>query len=97
MNKSEIFKVVETQLNLLNDTLPDEQKINVSYETMLFGRGSSIDSMSLVSVIVDLEAYFLDEHNLEVCITDDRAMTREISPFDNVNNLVDYLYELIHE
>lgn len=97
MNKSQIFQVVESQLNTLNNTLPDEQKFNVSYETMLFGRGSSIDSMSLVSVIVDLETYFLDEHNLEICITDDRAMTREISPFDNVKNLVDYLNELINE
>ena len=97
MNKSQIFQVVESQLNTLNDTLPDEQKFNVSYETMLFGRGSSIDSMSLVSVIVDIETYFSDEHNLEICITDDRAMTREISPFDNVKNLVDYLHELINE
>jgi acyl carrier protein len=97
MNKSEIFQIVELQLNALNETLPDDQKFNVSHETMLFGRGSSIDSMSLVSVIVDLESYFLDEHDIEVSITDDRAMTREISPFDNVKNLVDYLYELINE
>lgn len=97
MNKSQIFQVVESQLNTLNDTLPDEQKFNVSYEMMLFGRGSSIDSMSLVSVIVDIETYFSDELNLEICITDDRAMMREISPFDNVKNLVDYLHELINE
>ena len=97
MNKSQIYQVVESQLSTLNDTLSDEQKFNVSFDTMLFGRGSSIDSMSLVSVIVDLETYFLDEHNLEICITDDRAMTREISPFDNVKNLVDYLHELINE
>lgn len=97
MNKSEIFQVLEMQLKTLNDSLPENQKFSVSHETVLFGRGSSIDSMSLVSVIVDIETYFLDEHNLDVCITDDRAMTREISPFDNVNNLVDYLYEIINE
>ena len=97
MNKDEIFQVVVAQLNALNDTLADNQKFSVNYETMLFGRGSSIDSMSLVSVIVDLETYFFDEHNIEVCITDDRAMNRKISPFDNVKNLVDYLDELINE
>ena len=97
MNKSEIFHIVEEQLKSLNNTLPDDQKFNVNDETILFGRGSSIDSLSLVSVIVDLETYFLDEHNLDVCITDDRAMTREISPFENVKNLVDYLHELINE
>jgi hypothetical protein len=97
MNKNEIYQVVETQLKILNDTFPEDQKFNISYETMLFGRGSCIDSMSLVSVIVDIETYFLDEHNIDVCITDDRAMTREISPFDNVKNLVDYLHEIINE
>lgn len=97
MNKIDLLNVVENQLKALNDSLPDSQKFKVNCDTILFGRGSNIDSMSLVSVIVDLETYFLDELNLEVCITDDRAMTREISPFDSVKNLVDYLYEIINE
>ena len=97
MNISQIFQIVESQLKTLNDTLPEDQKFNVSYDTMLFGRGSNIDSLSLVSVIVDLETYFLDEYNIELCLTDDKAMTREISPFDNVKNLVDYLHELLNE
>ncbi len=97
MNKKEILGIVLNQVNNLVDTLPDIQKFTVSEHTVLFGRDSNIDSLSLVSVIVDLETYFLDEHNIEVCITDDKAMTREISPFDNVKNLVDYLHELINE
>ena len=97
MEKIEILNIVLNQLNSLVDTLPDSQKFTVGEETVLFGRNSNIDSLSLVSVIVDLESYFLDEHEIEVCITDDRAMTREISPFDNVKNLVDYLHELINE
>jgi acyl carrier protein len=97
MKKNIVKEIVINQLMELMETLPGDQKFDVSYETILFGRGSSIDSMSLVSVIVDLETYFLDEYNIEVCITDDRAMTREISPFDNVKNLVDYLHELINE
>lgn len=97
MEKTEILNIVLEQVKSLVDTLPDTQKFDVGEDTVLFGRDSNIDSLSLVSVIVDLETYFLDEHNLEVCITDDRAMTREISPFDNVKNLVDYLHELINE
>ena len=97
MDKNELFKIVENQLNVLNDILPDGQKFTVNHDTILFGRGSSIDSMSLVSVIVDLEGYFFDEKGLEISLTDDKAMTREISPFDNVNNLVDYLFEIINE
>jgi hypothetical protein len=96
MNKDEIYKTVVKQLEYLNETLPEEQKFLVSRETILFGRGSSIDSMSLVSVIVDLEGFFFDEMGMEISLTDDNAMTREISPYDNVSNLVDYLDELIN-
>ena len=97
MKKDEIYKIVESQLNELNNTLPEDQRFSVSKDTILFGRGSSIDSMSLVSVIVDLESFFFDEKGLEISLTDDKAMTREISPFDNVNNLVDYLLEVINQ
>lgn len=96
MTKLEITKIVIDQLNQLNDTFPEEQKIRVSENTILFGNGSSIDSLSLVSVIVDLEAIF-SEHNYDISLTDDRAMTREISPFENVGTLVDYIYELTSE
>lgn len=96
MNKEELYKIVIKQLEDLSETLPEDQKFLVSRETILFGRGSSIDSMSLVSVIVDLEGFFFDEIGLEISLTDDKAMTREISPFDNVSNLVDYLDELIN-
>jgi hypothetical protein len=97
MNKDELFKIVESQLVLLNDTLPHTQKFVVNHDTILFGRGSNIDSMSLVSVIVDLEGYFFDEKGLDLSLTDDRAMTREVSPFDSVSTLVDYLYEITNE
>jgi acyl carrier protein len=96
MKKEELYKIVMKQLEDLSETLPEDQKFLVSRETILFGRGSSIDSMSLVSVIVDLEGFFFDEIGLEISLTDDNAMTRDISPFDNVGNLVDYLDELIN-
>ena len=41
--------------------------------------------------------YFSDEYNFDISLTDDRAMTRAISPFDNVSNLVDFIQELINE
>ncbi len=97
MTKEEITKIVINQVEQLNDTLPDNQKFTVNSDTILFGNGSSIDSLSLVSVIVDLEMLFSDEHGFDISLTDDRAMTREISPFDSVNSLVDYIFEIINE
>lgn len=97
MEKNEILKIVLDQINQLKDTLPDDKKFDVNENTVLFGTGSSIDSLSLVSVIVDLEATFSNEFNYDLSLTDDRAMTRAISPFENVHTLVDYIYELTSE
>ncbi len=97
MTKQEINTIVINQIELLNDTFPETQKITVSEKTVLFGNDSSIDSLSLVSVIVDLEMLFSDEHGFDIALTDDRAMTREISPFDSVTSLVEYIFEIINE
>jgi acyl carrier protein len=97
MTKQEITTIVINQVEQLNDTFPDAQKITVTENTVLFGNGSSIDSLSLVSVIVDLEMLFSDEHGFDISLTDDRAMTREISPFDSITSLVDYIFEVINE
>lgn len=97
MNKGEIFDIVIKQVAELNETLPQEQQFTVDKDTILFGNNSKIDSLSLVSVIVDLEGVFASEHNLEISLTDDRAMTREVSPFDSVTTLVAYIDEVVNE
>ncbi len=97
MDKKTILDLIVNQLQLLNDTLPSEQQFKVNDNTVLFGNGSSIDSLSLVSVIVDLEMVLSEQLNRDISLTDDRAMTRAISPFDNVTNLVDYIHEIANE
>ncbi len=97
MTNNQIFEIVSKQLVLLNETFLENQKITINENTILFGYGSSIDSLSLVSFIVDLETLFFDEYGFEISLTDDRAMIREISPFDSVATLVDYVFELVNE
>ena len=97
MERSVILEIVLNQVNALVNTLPEDQKFEVNKNIVLFGKNSNIDSLSLVSLIVDREAIFLDEHNLEISLTDDRAMTREVSPFNTLASLTDYLDELINE
>jgi acyl carrier protein len=94
MDKKQIHNIVVNKVNELIDTLPEEQKFEVSDNTVLFGNGSAIDSLSLVSLIVDLEGEFSSEHGHDISLTDDNAMTRKISPFSSITNLVDYISEL---
>ena len=95
MEIEKIYALIINQLNELNETLPPEQQFVADQHTVLFGNNSNIDSLSLVSVIVDLETVFSDEYGQDISLTDDRAMTREISPFTNVQNLADYIKEIL--
>jgi acyl carrier protein len=95
MERAKIYEIVIKQVQELNETLPENQQFSVNEDTILFGN-SNIDSLSLVSVIVDLESVFSAEYDKEISLTDDRAMTREINPFSSIRNLVDYIAEVVN-
>ena len=91
----DIQKLVKRVIQDVIDTMPANQRFVVADQTILFGPNSQIDSMTLVSVIVDLEGILSEKLNKEIYLTDDRAMTRAKSPFDTVRTLTDYIHELI--
>ena len=97
MKREQVLKIIIENVKNLVDTYPENQRFKVDEDTILFGLKSQIDSLSLVSVIVDLESEFYDSFNIEISLTDDRAMTREISPYDNISVLTDYIVELVAE
>ncbi|MFH0734101.1 MAG: hypothetical protein V1773_07335 [bacterium] len=92
-----IEELILNSLRMINDGLDDEKKFAVDTNTALFGKDSNIDSLALVSLIVDIESSIFSEFNLDISLTDDRAMTREKSPFKNVSSLKEYIIELVEE
>jgi acyl carrier protein len=65
--------------------------------TPLFGRGSALDSLGLVTMVVDLEGRLADQYGISVSIVDERAMSERHSPFRSVGALGDYLVVLLDE
>ena len=95
--EDKVRAVVYTALSNLNEEQPDNQKIELSDDAILFGGNSAVDSLSLVSVIIDVETEISTEFDRPIALTDDRAMTRQPSPFDSVGNLIAYVVELLQE
>ena len=92
-----VYEIICTAISNLNEELRGGQQIPLSPETLLFGGDSTIDSLSLVSVIVDVETALSSDFNTPLSLTDDRAMSREVSPFTSVRSLADYILELLGE
>ena len=61
----------------------------------MFGESSALDSLSLVSVIVDLETLITDQFGRAISLTDDRAMSRDPVPFTDVGSLKAYILEML--
>ncbi len=97
MDRSLIRDIIVKSLNSL-DSVDDQAKteiatINEAFP--LFGSDARLDSLDLVSVITDLEEALSDQLDYFLSLTDDAALSREISPFDTIGTLLDYCEELI--
>jgi acyl carrier protein len=91
----EVLDIIFQALRALNEERSEGEKIEVGPTTCLFGEHSVLDSLSLVSVIVDLETLASDHFGVAICLTDDRAMGSSPVPFTNVTTLQAYILELI--
>lgn len=97
LNKAAIQSIILQALNNINDERDSGDRIQINLDTLLFGSGAVLDSLELVSVIVDVEVATSEASGRGISLTDDRAMTQSISPFTDVNSLTDYILLLLSE
>ncbi len=89
--------IIYRALQSLNAELSPAAQVAISDETLLLGENSLLDSLSLVSVIVDVESALQDELGHSVSLTDDRAMSYQPSPYVDVKALLTYILLLLSE
>ena len=97
LTKENVLEIILRALQNLNEELDDSEKFVVDSNLSLFGPDATLDSLALVSVIVDVEGDVSAALGRSISLTDDRAMTQEISPFDNVQTLLNYIMILVGE
>jgi len=97
LNKDSVQGSIFQALKSLNEERGLDEQIQINVDTRLFGADAVLDSLSLVSVIVDVEAAISDASGREVSLTDDRAMSQTVSPFSDVSSLTNYILLLLSE
>ena len=91
--RERVLDIVRTAVNDLNDELGYPELERVSEETGLQDGEQGIDSLSLVSLIVEIESQVGSAFGREVVLADEKAMSRRNSPYRNVRSLVDFIME----
>lgn len=60
-------------------------------DTAMFGAGGLLDSIGIVTLVVDVEQSLDTECGIQVSLADDRAMSQRNSPYRSVAALTDYI------
>jgi acyl carrier protein len=94
-NKSEVQNVIFQALTALNQERGADEQIEIGPDTALFGPDAVLNSLELVSVMVDIETTAADEFGQSVSLTDDEAMGRDPVPFVSVSALTEYILEVL--
>lgn len=93
----QIQALVFDTLDEVNPQLPPDMRLARKTDEVLFGRDGKLDSLALVTVIVAVEEKINNELNAAISLSDERAMSRQRSPFRTVESLVAYVQQLLNE
>ncbi len=97
LGRTEIASLVISTLQGVLLQRDDSPPSPVEESTYLIGRWSILDSLSLVTLVVDLEQRLNEEYDVALTLADDRAMSQKNSPFRTVQSLTDYICLLFEE
>ena len=95
--------IVDLVIASINEILSEENEeggkslSDIEPSTTLMGKTGALDSLALVSAIVNIEEKLSVDCGLDIVIADERAMSQEKSPFRTVNSLAEYISILIKE
>ena len=90
-----VFAIVEAAIKELNEELLSPSLDSVSAQTPIYGGPDSIDSLSLVSLVVDLESRVAGELGKDIVLSDEKAMSARNSPYRTAGSLTDFILERI--
>lgn len=66
----------------------------VEESTELVGPNSVLDSMGLVTLVLDVEQRLDEQVGVTVSLMNEQALSRRHSPFRTIGSLVDYIIEI---
>ena len=92
MTDLEIENLVLHAVENINLARKASDQLTVSPTAALFGPDSPLDSLGLVSLLMDVEEALSDKGH-PLTLSDERAVSRSVSPFRSVPALVAYIRE----
>lgn len=96
MTPIQIQEMIFSAIDMTNNIREDDKQVPKEASTKLYGKDGHLDSMGLVAFLIDIEELFLDEE-IQIALSDERAMSQKSSPFHSVETLTHYIENLLTE
>lgn len=93
--RNQILQFLMREIEDYNEQLECPIDVKQGESCVLFGKGSVIDSIELVSLIIAIEQAAQDCFGKPIALVDERAMSQKNSPFRTVGALADYIVFLL--
>jgi acyl carrier protein len=94
VSPSEIEAVILGAVKSVNLARKPEAQLEIGPDAPIFGGGSPLDSLGLVTLLIEIEDALLDRGHT-VTLSDARAMSQTRSPFRSVTALVAYIHDTL--
>ncbi len=95
--KQVVAELVYDAIDNVNMQVPSDQRLKKSPNTVLFGESSRLSSLGLVELILSVEERIDEKFGVVVNLADDKAMSRQKSPFRTVDSIIEYAVLLLNE
>ena len=93
--KEKIIEIIIETVKEYNEGLSKENQISQDLDASIYGDTNGIDSLGLVSFIINLEQNIEERLNKVVSLADEKAMSQKKSPYESINILSEYILQLI--
>lgn len=89
--KSQIVDIICRAIAAENELRTSPIDVSQGEATPLYGPEGKLDSLGLVSVIVEVEQLLTQKMGMSVVLVSDRAMSARSSPFATIGSFADYV------
>ncbi len=91
--KEQIEEIVLTKTKEFFDNTDYQLTKLIDKNMRLIGDASPLDSIGLVSLIIEVEESINDYFNVELVLASEKAMSARTSPFINLGTLISFIEE----
>ena len=87
----QVLKLVFDCVHRLNEQLPAEMRLEAASSTQIVGEGSPLESLSLVSLLVDIEESLARELSWTINLLDDGLAGGSGAQFKTLGEMADWI------